>query len=239
MRSTVREQKERAAKPSGGSTRVRISPEPSYLARLGVVWAYPLRLTIVTELYMREMSVTEFFEEFGGGSKGNVRWHFQKLAEHGWLRKVRTRQGPRGRPQTLYRATELAYYDDECAAELPLSVRAAFSTRILQQMGERVAHAAQAGTVTSRDERYFALKSLALDEHGWEEAKLVLANCFGALSQEQTDAKVRIADASSLQTLMMVAIAGLEHRSQPSTEGSTGCLLEMRCQSWTWKLASP
>lgn len=196
------------AKPSGGSTRVRISPEPSYLARLGVVWAYPLRLTIVTELYMREMSVTEFFKEFGGGSKGNVRWHFQKLVEHGWLRKVRTRQGPRGRPQTLYRATELAYYDDECAAELPLSVRAAFSTRILQQMGERVAYAAHAGTVNSRDERYFALNSLTLDEHGWGEAKQVLADCFAALSQEQTDAKVRIADASSSPTLMMVAIAG-------------------------------
>src|SRR6188472_1360841 len=119
MRSAIQEHSEMAAKSSGGATRVRISAEPSYLARLGVVWAYPLRLTIVTELYMREMSATEFFKEFGGSSIGNVRWHFQKLREHGWLRFVRTKSGPRGRPQNLYRATELAYYDDECAAELP------------------------------------------------------------------------------------------------------------------------
>lgn len=208
MRSAIHEHSEIAARSSGGATRVRVSSEPSYLARLGIVWAYPLRLTIVTELYMREMSVTEFFERFGGGSKGNVGYHFRKLVEHGWLRKVRTRPGPRGRPQTLYRATELAYYDDECAAELPFSVRAAFSTRILQQMGERVACAAQAGTITSRDERFFALEDLPLDEEGWSETKQVLADCFGALAQEQTDAKVRMADALGSPTLMMISIAG-------------------------------
>src|SRR6476620_2896023 len=114
---------------AGVSARVRISPEPSYLSRLGVVWAHPLRLTIVTELYMREMSVTEFFNEFGGSSLGNGRWHFQKLLEHGWIRKVRTKKVARGRPQDVYRATELAFYDDEVAEELPISVRAAFSTR--------------------------------------------------------------------------------------------------------------
>jgi DNA-binding HxlR family transcriptional regulator len=216
MRSAIREHSEMAAKSSGGTTRVRISAEPSYLARLGVVWAYPLRLTIVTELYMREMSVTEFFEKFGGGSKGNVRWHFQKLVEHGWLRKVRRKKGPRGRPQQLYRATELAYYDDDCAAELPLSVRAAFSTRILQQMGERVACAAQAGTIASRDDRFFALETFAVDERGWAEAKKILADCFRSLAQEQTDAKVRLASADLPPMLMMVAIAGFGPPQPPA-----------------------
>jgi hypothetical protein len=195
---------------SGGSTRVRISSEPSYLSRLGIVWAYPLRLTIVTELYMREMSVSEFFYEFGGSSLGNLYWHFQTLVEHGWLRKVRTKPGGRGRPQVVYRSTELAYYDDECAEELPTSVREAFSARILQQMGERIACAKAASVIDCRADRSFWLDSTTLDERGWAESIDVLNGCLRALAQEQLDAKVRIAASGDPAALMMVILAGFE-----------------------------
>jgi hypothetical protein len=210
MSSTREDRSVKAVESSGGRTRVRIGPEPSYLNRLGVVWAYPLRLTIVTELYMREMSVTEFFNEFGGGSLGNVRWHFQKLVEHGWLRKVRSRRGRRGRPQDVYRSTELAFVDAECAEELPLSVRIAFSTRILQQMGERVAYARIAQTVDSRQDRVLFLMSFPVDERGWLEVHQVVEDCFHLLAQEQLDAKVRISSSDEKPTLMMVSIASME-----------------------------
>jgi DNA-binding HxlR family transcriptional regulator len=213
MRSKGNNQSAERVRSSGGSTRVRISSEPSYLSRLGVVWAYPLRLTIVTELYMREMSVTEFFHEFGGGSVGNMRWHFQKLAEHGWLRKVRSKKEGRGRPQDVYRSTELAFYDDECAEELPTSVRAAFSTRILQQMGERVACAREASTIDSGGGGHLSLASITLDERGWLESIQVLNGCLRALAQEQLDAKVRIAASGDSATVTMIALAGVESPS--------------------------
>ena len=162
---------------------------------------------------MREMSVTEFFNEFGGGSPGNVRWHFQKLTEHGWLRKVRTRKGSRGRPQDVYRSTELAFYDDECAEELPPSVRAAFSTRILQQMGERIACARASRTVDSKQDRVLSLASFALDEPGWLEAHQAVEACFRSLAQEQLDAKVRASSLGEPATLMMVSIAHIESPS--------------------------
>lgn len=210
MRSATEHRSSEGVRSSGGSSRVRISSEPSYLSRLGVVWAYPLRLTIVTELYMREMSVTEFVNEFGGGSLGKVRWHFRKLAEHGWLRKVRTRKGSRGRPQDVYRSTELAFYDDECAEELPVSVRAAFSTRILQQMGERIANARLGQTVDSREDRVLSTASFLLDERGWLEAHGVVEACFRLLAQEQLDAKLRISSSGAPATLMMVSMASFE-----------------------------
>jgi hypothetical protein len=50
-----------------------VGAEASYLTRLGIVFAYPIRLIIVRELYMREMSPPQFFEEFGGGSVDKVR----------------------------------------------------------------------------------------------------------------------------------------------------------------------
>jgi len=167
---------------------------------------------------MREMSATEFFHEFGGGSLGNVHWHFQKLAEDGWLRLVARRQGPRGRPQNVYRATELAYYDDECAEELPPSVRAAFSTRILQQMGERIALARAASTIDSREDHYFSLRSVRLDEPGWGDSIEVLNQFLRALGQEQLDAKVRIAASGESPSLLMVALAGFESPTHRATD---------------------
>lgn len=212
------------AEPSGhsspGVTRLRVTSEPSYLTRLGIVWAYPLRLTIITELYVREMSATEFCRRFGGGSVGNVSWHFQVLAKHGWIRKVRTKKVPRGRPQDVYRATELAFYDDECAAELPLSLRAAFTARILQQMGERIAEGLAAGTIDSKRDRFLHLDSLRIDEVGWGETMEVLGGCFRGLNQEQTDAKIRLSDSgSSPSSVLMVCIGGFE--SPPLVPRST------------------
>ncbi|HEU4906728.1 MAG TPA: hypothetical protein VFT19_11540, partial [Solirubrobacterales bacterium] len=68
---------------------VGIKPE-AHLRRLAVVFSVALRLKIVGELYTREMSPKQFYEEFGGGSISRVTKNFQKLAEAGWLRHVRT-----------------------------------------------------------------------------------------------------------------------------------------------------
>ena len=54
-------------------------------------------LRIVTELYMKEMSPTQYYEDFGGATKNLVHWHFKQLASHGWLRKVKTEKRQRGR----------------------------------------------------------------------------------------------------------------------------------------------
>jgi hypothetical protein len=209
-----------------GMPRVRISAHPSYLTRLGVVWASPLRLTIVTELHMREMSATEFYKEFGGGSVGNINGHFQTLAKHGWLRMVREKRAGPGRPHKVYRSTELAVFDDECAAELPFCVRAAWSARILGQMGERVATALRAGAFERSTERLLALDSLLLDEQGWKEAMAAVARCFRSLAQEQTDANLRIKDSEEIPRLMMVSLAGFEAPPAPVSSSRLDPLLE-------------
>jgi hypothetical protein len=122
---------------------VRISSDESRLVRLGVVYADSLRLTILTELSMREMSPTEFFHEIGGPSKDSVRKHFKKLFEYGWLRRVRRRTNGRGRPGFVYRTNELAVIDEETWAEIPLSIRDAFTLQLMQQLSERWAMAAE------------------------------------------------------------------------------------------------
>jgi hypothetical protein len=193
--------------------RVRVSSEPSRLTRLGLVYAHPIRLKIVTELYMREMSPTQFFEEFAGISTRNgVHWHFRQLAAQGWLQKVRTekRHGGRGRPQDVYRATELAVLDPDAWRELPLSIRSAFSQRTLEQMREQVDAAFAAETFDSRADRHLSWTPVVLDPARLEEQFKAMTACFDAVLEEQEKAKVRLASSEEEPTLMTVALAGFE-----------------------------
>ncbi|HEV2790095.1 MAG TPA: hypothetical protein VGV69_02200, partial [Solirubrobacterales bacterium] len=68
------------------------------MERLGLVWAYPVRLTIVAELQMREMTVKEFHDQVGGATLRSLEWHFGGLLKHGWLRLVKTRKDGPVRP---------------------------------------------------------------------------------------------------------------------------------------------
>jgi hypothetical protein len=169
----------------------------------------------MTELNMREMSPPQFFQQFGGGSVDMVRWHFKKLVEHGWLRKVRTAKpdGTPGRPQNFYRATELALIDTETWIGLPLSIRSAFTGRTLEQLWEQIEQALRAGSFDSKPDRHLTWTPIVVDEQGWEERGRALADCFHRLESEQDEAKVRL-DASGEEPIQMtVALAAFESPS--------------------------
>jgi hypothetical protein len=184
----------------------------SFLRRLAVVFADPLRLKIVTELYMREMSPTLFFEEFGGGSVPRVDRHFKTLAEHGWLRLVREASGGRRRGGTehFYRTTELAVFDHETWAHLPYSIKVAFSWRSFEQLGERIKEAIEAGTFDARPDRHLSWTPVILDRLGWVRAIGAVDALFESLFEEQADAKLRIAQSGEKPILTTVALAGFE-----------------------------
>lgn len=206
------------ADSSPGRLRLRITADPSYLTRLAVVYAHPIRHTIVVELYMREMSPTQFFETFGGGSVSRVRWHFKELEEHGWLRKVRVDRSGAGRPQHMYRTTETATIDDETWSEIPLSMRAWFSWCTLAQISKRAREAIEAGTLDSRADRHLTCTTLFLDERGWREQISAMNECFWALGQEQIDAKIRLQESGEKPIVAITALAGFESPSAQRRE---------------------
>jgi hypothetical protein len=180
----------------------------SFLERLGVLYEDQTRLTMVTELYMREMSPMQYFEEVGGTSYASVRRHFQKLVAYGWLRKVRTLKSGRGRPEHLYRSTELAVIDDETWSELPISVRDAFTLQLLEEMRTRFRAAIEAGTLDRQTETVGSLERFALDELGWDRANATLDRVLSVLSQEQTDAKIRLETSAAPSMLLVVELGG-------------------------------
>lgn len=192
--------------------RVRITSQSSFLTRLAVVFADPIRLKIVSELFMREMSPTQFYDTFGGGSLSRVDRHFKRLAEHGWLRLVRKASGGRRRGATehFYRAPELAIFDPETWALLPDSLRSEFSWRIFEQFAERVKEALEAGTFDARSDRHFTWTPLVLDEQGRERVIAAIAALFTSLFEEQDDARLRIAKSGEKPMQATVGLAAFD-----------------------------
>jgi DNA-binding transcriptional ArsR family regulator len=204
----------------------RDSVQAPYLQRLAVVFADELRLKIVTELYMREMSPKQFHEEFGGGSISRVDRHFKRLAEHGWLKFVRSESGGRRRGGTehFYRATELAVFDHETWSKVPYSIRVAFSWRTFEQLAERVREALQAGTFDARADSHLSWTPLLLDQLGWERVVAAVDALFESLLKEQDDAKLRLFESEEESILTTVALSIFESptRHQGLGNGRTG-----------------
>jgi hypothetical protein len=164
-----------------------------HLRHLAVVFAVELRLKIVTELYMREMSPTQFRKEFGGGSASRVARNFETLEKHGWLRYVRSAPGRGGKGvENFYRATEPAFIDAETWALVPYSMRVASSWKIFNQIASRLRQAMEASLLEARLGRDLTSTSLLLDHDGWERVIDAVTTQFVVLFEEQKDAQLRV-----------------------------------------------
>jgi DNA-binding PadR family transcriptional regulator len=179
----------------GAKVATRIKSQAAHLRRLSVVFAVEIRLKIVTELYMREMSPKEFYEEFGGGSLSRVTKNFEKLEDHGWLRYIRS-EGPggsrRGGVEHYYRATELAFFDAETWALMPYSIRVSSSWNIFNQIAQRLREAMEAVRLEESRSRDLACTSLLLDQLGWERLIAAIDALFVSNFEEQDDARLRV-----------------------------------------------
>jgi hypothetical protein len=179
-----------------GRVWIGIRDRTEHLRRLAVVFAVPIRLKIVTELFQREMSPRQFYGEFGGGSASRVAKHFKRLSETGWLRQIRT-AGPGGRrhgaTETIYRATELAFCDRETWIRLPYSLRVAVGWNGFKEIAEQLRGAMEALTFQARPDRQLASTRLLLDQRGWKRVADAVAQEFAAQYEEQEDARRRAA----------------------------------------------
>jgi hypothetical protein len=167
----------------------------AHLRRLSVVFAVELRLKVVAELYMREMSPKQFFEEFGGGSISRVTQNFERLAETGWLRYVR-REGPggkrRGGVEHFYRSTELAFFDAQTWALVPYSMRVASSWSLFNQIALRMRQTLEASSLDTRRKRDLSHTRLSVDQVGWERVIEAFDAQFLSIFEEQKDARLRV-----------------------------------------------
>jgi hypothetical protein len=225
MRSETSDRSAPADAPKGGNSPLLCTGQ-SYLERLGVLYMERIRITIVTELFTREMSPAQFYESFGGSSYWSVYRHFKKLVNHGWLRPVRSVSPgpgrPGGRPGMLHRATELPVIDTETWERFPTSIRDAFTVQALEEMGCRLGEALRAGTAVQLREPIAQFHASQLDEPGWCKALGAVERCFRVLSQVQTDAKIRIELGQEKPLSMIVNLGAFELPAGQSTRPLQG-----------------
>lgn len=176
--------------------RTKARSQTERLKRLAVVFAIELRLKIVTQLYLQEMSPKQFFEKFGGGSLSRVSRNFDRLAETDWLRLTRS-EGPggprRGGIEHFFRATELLYFDEETWALLPYSVRVAFSWNLFNQIADWLGKAVEAKAIEARSGSSLATQTLLLDRRGQQRVTEANDRLFASIFDEQDDARLRAA----------------------------------------------
>jgi len=182
------------------------------MLRVAKVFAEPLRIKIVGELNVREMSPKQFFDEFGGGSLPRVSRHFDVLVEYGWLYLVRTESGGkrRGAVEHFYRAAQPAIFDNDIWSPLPKSMKEMVSGRIFEEFGERVVKAMKAETIDARDDRHFTWTPLRLDQRGWENVIARVDALFHFLFEQQEAANLRMAESGEEPIPMTVALAAFE-----------------------------
>jgi hypothetical protein len=217
--------------------KTNIKPQLKYLRRLSIVWASALRLKIVTELYLREMSPKQFRAEFGGGSLSRIDKNFKMLAKHGWLRHSRS-EGPggarRGATEHFYRAPELAVIDDESWALVPYSMRVAISWTTFKQLAERVRDALKAKTLVANAGSHLGWTNMVLDELGWERVMAAITALFESIFDEQDDAKLRVHHSGEKPSLATVALAGFESAMRGCRDGerTTPRLVAVTKDAW-------
>jgi hypothetical protein len=179
------------------ATKVRtgFKSEMERLRHLAVVFAVELRLKIVPELYMREMSAKQFHAEFGGGSLSRVSQNFRRLDDTIWIREVRS-EGPggerRGLTEKFYRATDLPYFDNETWAMLPYSLRVALSWNAFKQIAQRLIEALEAKTFQTRSDSHLTVMRLSFDETGWRRVGEAMGAEFASQFEEQEDSRRRV-----------------------------------------------
>jgi hypothetical protein len=174
----------------------RLGSKRERLHHLALVFRVAIRLKIVVELYMRPMSPKDFYEKFGGGSVERVSQHFEVLEKHGWLRRLGYKEratGRPGRPETLYRATKAAFFDDETWAMLPYSLRLSCSWSILKIVASGVRDGIEAASSCDWPNRGLTCTAVALDSLGWTRVTAELGAHFESVFDEQEDAKIRVA----------------------------------------------
>lgn len=167
-----------------------------FSVRMAKVYADELRVMILSELNSRDMSPTQFFNEFGGGTASRVAQHFQVLYDYGWIFLVKTETGGRrrGGVEHFYRATEPAVFYDDAWRKVPQTMKEAYSGRVLETLMERAADAMRAETIDARADRHLTWVSLRLDELGWSNSVGKFAEVFEWQFEEQERARGRLAD---------------------------------------------
>jgi hypothetical protein len=129
---------------------------------------------------------------------------FRSLRDLGCIELVGRKSG-RGR-ERLYQATRRAMFDLSSWQAIPPENKGAVSLEVVSTYMNRVAQAAEAGTLDDRDERWISWTALQFDERGWSEFIGAVESTFARALQMGVDAPLRMMQKGDLPIPVTVGI---------------------------------
>lgn len=186
--------------------------EPHTALRRARALAGPVRLGILAQASVEDLSPASFMERDGGGTPEEVARHFEALRKHGWL-KLAESGDPQRCPdpcERVYRMNRAPILDTDIWSALPGSMKAVASAGIFQTYCWRVDEAMEAGTLDARDGWHFSTRTVAVDQLGWQKMIARTDTLFWFLFAEQARAKARLDRYGEQPFLATVALAAFE-----------------------------
>jgi DNA-binding transcriptional ArsR family regulator len=135
--------------------------------RLALALNHPLRSEILVALHDRTASPNELHHELKA-PLSKVAYHVRVLEKLDCIELMETRP-VRGSTEHFYRASKMAFLDDESWQLLNDETRTSISVSTVREGFELARAALLAGTFDKRTERQAINHKMSLDEQGWEE----------------------------------------------------------------------
>jgi DNA-binding transcriptional ArsR family regulator len=175
--------------------------------RMVQAMSVPARVRILAVLNERSMGASQYAEEFNLEVTAICR-HFAKLEKLGYLEEVDVLSGRRGRPERIFRATQVVLFDTKMWERLPEAIRCDYSGVIWETYGKRVNEAMEAGTFDADVKRHFSWKPIKVDQQGWEEFVTGLDAYLDRVMEIEVESAERMAESGEEPISATVGLGG-------------------------------
>jgi DNA-binding transcriptional ArsR family regulator len=176
--------------------------------RLRKALSHELRVQILSIANQREISPSEFSEEFDA-PLSNVSYHFRKLLEFDCIELVR--EVPvRGSHEHRYVGSRRGLISDADWAQLGRGTQAGVRIAGFQDLINRCTQAVEAETFDSRDDSAFYWVPMILDEIGWKGMQGAIRRVIGEVEDFEVESAQRAAEGESETFPATFGILGFE-----------------------------
>jgi DNA-binding transcriptional ArsR family regulator len=204
------EQTRRANKRAREETSGLIDP------RLRKALSHELRVQILTIANQRELSPSEFSEEFDV-PLSNVSYHFRKLLEYDCIEL--TREVPvRGSREHRYVGTRRGLISDGDWAQLGRGTQAGVRIAGFQDLINRCTQAVEGKTFDAREDAAFYWVPMSLDEIGWQKMQAAIRRVIGEVEDCEVESAQRVANGEGETFPATFGVLGFESPRKPSWE---------------------
>jgi DNA-binding transcriptional ArsR family regulator len=182
--------------------------------RLRKALSHELRVQILSVANQREISPSEFSEEFDV-PLSNVSYHFRKLFEYDCIEL--TREVPvRGSHEHRYVGTRRGLIADADWKQLGKGTQAGVRIAGFQDLINRCTQAVEGKTFDNREDATFYWVPMGLDEIGWAKMQTAIRRIIGEVEDCEVESAERAARGESKTFPATFGVLGFESPKKPN-----------------------